>query len=193
MRSADKTLSLNSLLVSALWIILLSYGSTFIIVQVHFQGVANCVQWIHENAAEKRNSIAAILTLHIAAHCNCNFSVTQISKSTLQCISGSPTYFTFRATLLTNYNQSGGYMVEIIERWVTSQKYVFVVGEKINIINCAVNTTNHTDFYCYPQDIPELDLVALIASLVGFSFIVLILFITALLLSIITFKYWKKR
>jgi hypothetical protein len=98
-------------------------------VQFHFQGVLRCNEW--DASGNKTLAIRNLLLEYVRIQCECEFPDVHVHQPRLLCFDGSPTYVTFRASIVAYENWNTSQLMAILEDLQMSHTTVTIQGETL--------------------------------------------------------------
>lgn len=116
----------------------INYFGAFL-VQIRFQGVKNCANWILTNHSAKIAEVNENLASAIHQGCNCQYTVSAFHKAKFYCFIDSPDYITYRALLATESNVTEIYIINEINKWLFSKPSLSIFGSVVRVdTNCPI-------------------------------------------------------
>lgn len=90
-----------------------------IVVQIRFQVISTCDQWIHINNTDKLIDFTTELMNFIRMECGCAFPLAHFYLPKFMCFPGSSHHVTFRSAIIKYSNWTASMITTSIEHWIT--------------------------------------------------------------------------
>lgn len=157
------------------------------LVQIRFQGVTNCVDWIlidhSAKIAEANENLASV----IQQSCNCQYTISAFQKAKFYCFNESPNYVTYRALIVAQSNVTEAYIVGEINKWLSSKPSLSIIGEVLQVdTDCpiVILEINEPECASYVQN----SNFVLIGGLLSSTALALLMLVSIIIMCIVILK-----
>jgi hypothetical protein len=122
---------------------------TNLLFQVHFYGIHNCPEWVHQDSLDKVEEFIDQMSLELSKYCTCHIPVDNFAAERLICEQEDYSKVVFQGRLIVVEHKNTSDLQQNLKEWTATDPHIVIQGVQLEADPyCSVELTELRESEC---------------------------------------------